>query len=389
MKLILKLIAGIVLGILIGLFAPAWITQTLLTFRDLFGQLLFFTIPLLILFFITSGIAGLPRDSGVLLGRTLGTAYLSTILAGTLAFLVAAVVVPMLASGAGATPPPEGEALEAFFEIEIPPLFGIMTALATAFIFGLGITATDSHQLKTLFDQGRDVISKLLVAVIIPLLPFYIAGVFAELAAAGTVFETLQTFGVVLLLSIALHWAWIVTLFVVAGLQAGRSPLSLIRNMLPAYFTALGTMSSAATIPVTLQSTRNNGVKREVSSFTVPLCATTHLAGSTITIVACTVAVMVLHDALAMPTLWDMIPFILMLGIVMLAAPGVPGGAVMSAIALLTSMLGFGESAVALMIALYMAQDSFGTAANVTGDGAIAVMIDEAAGDQTPGPKSS
>ena len=382
MKLILKLIAGIVLGILIGLFAPAWITQILLTFRDLFGQLLFFTIPLLILFFITSGIAGLPRDSGVLLGRTLGTAYLSTILAGTLAFLVAALVVPMLASGAAATPPADGETLEAFFEIEIPPLFGIMTALATAFIFGLGITATDSLQLKTLFDQGRDVISKLLVAVIIPLLPFYIAGVFAELAAAGTVFETLQTFGVVLLLSIALHWAWIVTLFVVAGLQAGRSPLSLIRNMLPAYFTALGTMSSAATIPVTLQSTRNNGVKREVSSFTVPLCATTHLAGSTITIVACTVAVMVLHDALAMPTLWDMIPFILMLGIVMLAAPGVPGGAVMSAIALLTSMLGFGESAVALMIALYMAQDSFGTAANVTGDGAIAVMIDEAAGEE-------
>jgi Na+/H+-dicarboxylate symporter len=388
MKLILKLIAGIILGILIGLFAPAWITQLLLTFRDLFGQLLFFTIPLLILFFITSGIAGLPRDSGMLLGRTLGTAYLSTILAGTLAFLVAALVVPMLATGTAGSPPADGHALEAYFQIEIPPLFGIMTALATAFIFGLGITATDSQQLKTLFDQGRDVISKLLVAVIIPLLPFYIAGVFAELAAAGTVFETLRTFGVVLVLAIVLHWAWIVTLFLIAGLQAGRSPISLIRNMLPAYFTALGTMSSAATIPVTLQSTRNNGVRREVSSFTVPLCATTHLAGSTITIVACTVAVMVLHDALAMPSLWDMIPFILMLGIVMLAAPGVPGGAVMSAIALLTSMLGFGESAVALMIALYMAQDSFGTAANVTGDGAIAVMIDEAAGDQTPGPES-
>ena len=382
MKLILKLIAGIVFGILLGLFAPAWATQLLLTFKDLFGQLLFFTIPLLILFFITSGIAGLPRDSGKLLGRTLGTAYLSTILAGTLAFLVAALVIPMLATGAATPPPENGAALEPFFVIEIPPLFGIMTALATAFIFGLGITATDSLQLKTLFDQGRDVISKLLVAIIIPLLPFYIAGVFAELAAAGTVFETLATFGVVLVLAIALHWVWIVTLFVIAGLQAGRSPITLIRNMLPAYFTALGTMSSAATIPVTLQSTRNNGVRREVSSFTVPLCATTHLAGSTITIVACTVAVMVLHDALAMPTLWDMIPFILMLGIVMLAAPGVPGGAVMSAIALLTSMLGFGESAVALMIALYMAQDSFGTACNVTGDGAIAVMIDEAAGEQ-------
>ncbi len=382
MKLILKLIAGIVFGILLGLFAPAWMTQILLTFKGLFGQLLFFTIPLLILFFITSGIAGLPRNSGRLLGRTLGTAYLSTILAGILAFLVAAMVVPLLATGAAAPPPENGDVLEPFFVVEIPPLFGIMTALATAFIFGLGITATDANQLKGLFDQGRDVISKLLVVIIIPLLPFYIAGVFAELAAAGTVFETLKTFGVVLVLAIALHWIWISVLFVIAGLRAGKSPITLIRNMLPAYFTALGTMSSAATIPITLQSTRNNGVRREISSFTVPLCATTHLAGSTITIVACTVAVMVLHDALAIPSLWDILPFIFMLGIVMLAAPGVPGGAVMSAIALLTSMLGFGESAVALMIALYMAQDSFGTACNVTGDGAIAVMIDEAAGEQ-------
>jgi len=382
MKLILKLIAGIVFGILLGLFAPEWMTRILLTFKVLFGELLFFTIPLLILFFITSGIAGLPRDSGRLLGRTLGTAYLSTIVAGIMAFLVAALVVPMLSTGVPAPPPENGAALDPFFELEIPPLLGIMTALATAFIFGLGITATDAHQLKDLFDQGRDVISKLLVVVIIPLLPFYIAGVFAELAVAGTVFETLATFGVVLVLAIALHWVWISVLFTIAGLRAGKSPISLIRNMLPAYFTALGTMSSAATIPVTLQSTRNNGVRREISSFTVPLCATTHLAGSTITIVACTVAVMVLHDALAVPSLWDILPFIFMLGIVMLAAPGVPGGAVMSAIALLTSMLGFGETAVALMIALYMAQDSFGTAANVTGDGAIAVMIDQAAGEE-------
>lgn len=381
MKLILKLIAGIALGILIGLFAPEWITRLLLTFKVLFGQLLFFTIPLLILFYITSGIAGLPRDSGKLLGATLGIAYTSTIIAGILAFLVASAVVPMLSAAAAGPPPGNGGVPEAFFEIEIPALFGIMTALATAFIFGLGIAATGSTTLKQVFDEGREVIRKLLVVVIIPLLPFYIAGVFAELAAAGTVFETLRTFGLVLLLAISLHWVWIVTLFIIAGLRSGKSPIGLIRNMLPAYFTALGTMSSAATIPVTLQSTRNNGVRKEVASFTVPLCATTHLAGSTITIVACTVAVMVLHDALAMPSLLTMLPFIFMLGIVMLAAPGVPGGAVMSAIALLTSMLGFGESAVALMIALYMAQDSFGTACNVTGDGAIAVLVDQSAGN--------
>lgn len=384
MKLILKLVAGIVLGMLLGLFAPAWAVQILLTFKALFGQLLFFTIPLLILFFITSGIAGLPLNSGRLLGRTLGATYLSTILAGVLAFLAASILVPLLTPETAGTTAGTGAVLEPFIELEIPPLLGIMTALVTAFIFGLGIAATGAVQMKQFFDEGRDIIEKMLVTVIIPLLPFYIAGVFAELAAAGTVFETLRTFGVVLALAVALHWGWIVTLFVIAGLRAGVSPFGLIRNMLPAYFTALGTMSSAATIPVTLQSVRKNGVREEIAGFTVPLCATTHLAGSTITIVSCAVAVMVMHDALAMPSLWTMLPFILMLGVVMLAAPGVPGGAVMSAVGLLGSMLGFGESALALMIALYMAQDSLGTACNVTGDGAIAVLVDQSEGAARP-----
>lgn len=378
MKLILKLLAGIAFGIVLGLIGPDWLIRILLTFKELFGQLLFFTIPLLILFFITAGIAGLPRDSGSLLARTLGAAYLSTILAGTVAFLVAAVVVPMLAAGDGAAPSDGARMLEPFITMDIPPLFGIMTALATAFIFGLGIAATGANQLKGVFSEGRDVIEKLLVMVIIPLLPFYIAGVFAELAVAGTVFQTIKTFGVVLVLAITMHWIWIITLFVIAGLRARRSPFGLIRNMLPAYFTALGTMSSAATIPVTLQSVRNNKIREDVASFAVPLCATIHLSGSTITIVTCAVAVTVLQNTLAVPELTAMFPFILMLGLVMLAAPGVPGGAVMSAVALLGSMLGFGDSAIALMIALYMAQDSFGTACNVTGDGAIALLVDQA-----------
>lgn len=378
MKLIGKLIAGIILGILIGLLGPAWIIRSLLTFKVLFGQLLFFTIPLLILFYITSGIAGLPQNSGKLLGRTLGLAYTSTILAGILAFLVAAVVVPLIATETTYTAPVEGQMLTPFLEMDIPPLMDIMAALATAFIFGLGIAATGAKQLKQFFDEGTAVIEKLLVAVIIPLLPVYIAGVFAELAAAGTVFETLGTFGVVLALSVLLHWVWITTLFTIAGIRSGTSPLTLIKTMLPAYFTALGTMSSAATIPVTLQSVRNTGVRENVAAFTVPLCATIHLSGSTITIVSCSVAVMVMHGGLSVPGLGTMLPVIFMLGLVMLAAPGVPGGAVMSAAALLASMLGFGETAVALMIALYMAQDSFGTACNVTGDGAIAILVDQA-----------
>ena len=377
MNLIVKLIAGIVLGIVIGLIAPDWVVQTLLTFKGLFGQLLFFTIPLLILFFITSGIAGLPRQSGRLLGQTLAGAYLSTIMAGILAFIAAVVLVPILTTSVGEAITDPNQTLGPFIEVNIPPLMSIMTALVAAFIFGLGIAAREAVALKQVFDQGRDVIESLLVSVIIPFLPLYIAGVFAELSAAGTVFATLKTFGVILALSVSLHWVWILVLYSIVGLKTKRSTFSLIRQMLPAYFTALGTMSSAATIPVTLKSAEANGVDPKIAGFTIPLCATTHLSGSTITIVACAVAVMVLQEGLALPGLIGMLPFILTLGVVMLAAPGVPGGAVMSAVGLLGSMLGFGETAVALMIALYMAQDSFGTACNVTGDGAISLWINE------------
>lgn len=389
MQLILKLIAGIVAGILIGLFAPYVVTQVLITLKALFGELLFFTIPLLILFFITSGIAALPRNAGRLLGRSLGLAYVSTLVAGTVAFAVASVLVPMLTTPGSATPATGQVTLAPYVELTIPPVFDVMTALALAFIFGIGIAATRSVQLKQLSDQGRDIIQRLLVKIIIPLLPLYIAGVFAELAAAGTVFGTLRTFGVVLIMALALHWAWIVILFTLAGVKAGKSPLVLIRNMLPAYFTALGTMSSAATIPVSLQATKNNGVEADVADFTVPLFATVHLSGSTITIVSCAVAVMSIYNGLDIPSLTIMVPFILMLGIVMLAAPGVPGGAVVAAVGLLGSMLGFSETAVALMIALYMAQDSFGTACNVTCDGALSILVGEAAEDTTPAAPSA
>ena len=377
MQLIARLIAGIVIGMLIGLFAPEGATRVLMTFTELFGELLFFTIPLLILFFISSGIAALPRNSGRLLGRSLLLAYSSTIVAGVLAFLLAALLVPMLTGSGAEAVDTNGVQLTPFIEMDVPPVFNVMTALVLAFVFGLGIAATQAPTLKTLADEGKAVINELLLRVIIPLLPFYIAGVFAELAATGTVFQTLQTFGVVLVLALALHWVWISSLFLVAALRSEASPLQLIRNMLPAYFTALGTMSSAATIPVSLQCSKRNGVNEAVADFTVPLFATTHLAGSTITIVSCTVAVMSLQSGLEIPSLFAMLPFIFMLGIVMLAAPGVPGGAVISAVGLLGTMMGFGEAAVALMIALYMAQDSLGTACNVTCDGALALLVNQ------------
>jgi len=377
MKLVIILIAGIVAGILLGLFAPDWMIRILITVKALFGELLFFTVPLLILFFISSGIAALPQQSGRLLGRSLGLAYGSTLLAGSLAFTVAGLLVPMLTGSVQAFDAAETLALQPYVTMTVPPVFNVMTALLLAFVFGLGIAATGAASLKAVSDQGRDVIQWLLLKAIIPLLPVYIAGVFAEMAAAGTVFATLRSFAVVLVMAVVLHWVWIVLLFVIAGIRTGHSPLRLIKNMLPAYITAIGTMSSAATIPVALQCSKNNGVSDDVANFAVPLFATIHLSGSTITIVSCAVAVITMQSGLDIPPLAVILPFLMTLGIVMLAAPGVPGGAVMSAVGLLGSMLGFGESALALMIALYLAQDSFGTACNVTGDGALALILGE------------
>ncbi|BED88752.1 MULTISPECIES: dicarboxylate/amino acid:cation symporter [unclassified Pseudoalteromonas] len=375
MKLILKLIAGIVAGILVGLYVPLTGVELLFTVKELIGQLISFTIPLIILFFIASGIAGLPKGSGHLLGKTVGFAYSSTVIAGTLAFLLVSAVIPLL-SGNITFEAEVATEIGSFIDLEIPPLMGVMTALVTAFVFGIGMSQLELETLKKVSDQGRDVIDALLSKVIIPALPFYIAGVFAEMTVAGTVVDTLQTFGVVLIAALVMHWLWLSVLYVSTGVLLKRNPLELVKNMLPAYFTALGTMSSAATIPVSLQSSKANNVKEDVANFTVPLCATIHLSGSTITIVTCAMAVMFLSPSMEVPSLIGMLPFIMMLGVVMIAAPGAPGGAVMSALGLLTSMLGFNEGAVALMIALYLAQDSFGTACNVTGDGIIALWVD-------------
>ena len=375
MKLILKLIAGIVAGILVGLYITLTGVELLYTVKELIGQLISFTIPLIILFFIASGIAGLPKGSGHLLGKTVGFAYGSTIIAGTLAFLLVTAVIPFLSGGISF----EAEAvteISSFIDLEIPPLMGVMTALMTAFVFGIGMSQLGLDTLKIVSDQGRDIIDGLLSKVIIPALPFYIAGVFAEMTVAGTVVDTLQAFGVVLIASLVMHWLWLSVLYIISGLLLKRNPIELIKNMLPAYFTALGTMSSAATIPVSLKSSKANKVNEDVANFSVPLCATIHLSGSTITIVTCAMAVMFLSPSMEVPSLISMLPFIMMLGVVMIAAPGAPGGAVMSALGLLTSMLGFNEGAVALMIALYLAQDSFGTACNVTGDGIIALWVD-------------
>lgn len=378
MRLVGKLALGIIAGILIGLVSPGWLTKVIVTFKVLFGQLLGFTIPLIIIFFIVSGIASFGKHSGKMLGLTSLIAYTSTILAGILAFIVALIIIPRITSTGGAAV--EAEALEPLFDLEIDPIVGVMTALVAAFVFGIGLTRVKSPTLTSLFNEGREIIERFIWAIIIPILPFYIASIFVELSAEGTVFETLKTFGIVLFIAVIVHWLWLIVLYATAGTYTGKNPFSLLKTMLPAYFTGLGTMSSAATIPVTVRQAKENKVNEAVADSVIPLGATIHLAGSTITLVLCSVAVMVLSNDLSMPTFGEMLPFIFLLGIAMVAAPGIPGGAVMAAVGLLESMLGFGATAVGLMIALYMAQDSFGTATNVTGDGAIALIVDKVMG---------
>src|SRR5690625_3913882 len=293
MKLILKLVLGIVIGIIVGFIAPEFLVRILVTFKDIFGQFLEFTIPLIIIFFIVSGIASFGKHSGKMLGITSAIAYSSTILAGTLAFIVALIVIPMLVGNGGGTAE-EAAGIEPFFELTIDPLTGVMTALVAAFVFGIGITRIQSPTLKSFFDEGKEIVERLIWKIIIPILPFYIASIFAELAADGTVFETLKAFGVVLVMAVVVHWIWLIVLYLSAGAISGIHPFKALKTMLPAYFTGLGTMSSAATIPVTVSQAKKINVSGGIADSAVPLCATIHLAGSTITLVFCSVAVMVL-----------------------------------------------------------------------------------------------
>ena len=251
----------------------------------------------------------------------------------------------------------------------------VMTALVLAFTLGLGLASLNSDALKNVARDFQEIIVRMISAVILPLLPLYIFGIFLNMTHSGQVYSILMVFIKIIGVIFALHIFLLVFQYSIAALFVHKNPFKLLNKMLPAYFTALSTQSSAATIPVTLEQTKKNGVSAEVAGFVIPLCATIHLSGSTLKIVACALALMMMQG---IPFDFPLFAgFIFMLGIAMIAAPGVPGGAIMASLGILQSMLGFDESAQALMIALYIAMDSFGTACNVTGDGAIALIIDK------------
>ena len=370
-----RILVAIVLGILLGLVLPETVARVFTTFNGIFSGFLGFLIPLIIVGLVTPAIAELGHGAGKMLAATAGIAYLSTLLCGLFALALSLLLLPRMLGGASvdSLENPEDSAIAPYVEIDIPPVFDVMTALVLSFCLGIGLTLVSRGALQESFVQLRTIIVRIIEAIIIPLLPLYIFGMFLGLTLNGQIWTVIGTFLTVILLVFAMTVVVLLAQYAVAGWAMGRNPLKMLWRMMPAYLTALGTSSSAATIPVTTECTKRNGVPEAIADFVVPLCATIHLAGSTLKITTFAVAIMIVTG---MPLdLGALLGFVVMLGVVMIAAPGVPGGAIMAAAGVLTSVLGFGEAAVGLMIAAYIAIDSFGTATNVTGDGAIAALM--------------
>lgn len=374
-------VIAIVSGVVFGQFLPVSIARIFVTFNSLFGNFLSFAIPLIILGLVAPAIGDLGKGAGRLLALTALIAYGSTLFSGFFTFLSCSAIFPSILptnTELVALENPEDFMLTSYFTVAMPPLMDVMTSLLLAFVIGLGLSNISGTTLRDALNDFKEIVIRLIGKAIVPLLPLHIFGIFLNMTVSGQVMSIIGMFLKVIVVIFVLHVLLLVIQFLIAGGVSGKNPFRLLRTMLPAYATALGTQSSAATIPVTLQQTLKNGVRESIAVFTVPLCATIHLSGSTMKIVACAMAIMIMAGEPV--TFGDFTGFIMMLGIVMVAAPGVPGGAIMAALGVLHTMLGFNETLQALMIALYIAMDSFGTACNVTGDGAIAVVVDKIAG---------
>lgn len=379
---------AIALGIVMGFVAPMWLARIFATFNSLFSQFLGFMIPMIIVGFVTPAIADIGGRAGKLLLATAILAYAATFLAGLISYFTGTLTFPSLIGGEAAVDIVEKEGeINPFFTMDMPPLMTVMTSLVLAFMLGLGIAFLKGDSLRRGFGEFRDIVSKTINVVILPLLPVYIFGIFLIMTKVGQVGIILGCFFKIIIVIFLLHIFILVLQYCIAGFVSKQNPFKMLRVMMTAYFTALGTQSSAATIPVTLRQTIKLGVDEDIAGFVVPLCATIHMSGSTLKIVACALALMILSNQPY--DLGMFMHFISMLGITIIAAPGIPGGAIMASLGLLGSILGFNEHMLALMIALYIAMDSFGTACNVTGDGALAVIINRFFGNKNKKAESS
>ena len=377
--LLARIVIAIILGIAIGTFFPAPLVRIFVTFNGIFSEFLNFSIPLIILGLVAVAIADIGKGAGKMLLITALIAYGATLFSGFLSYFTGVTIFPSLIEpGAPLEEVSEAQGILPYLSVSIPPLMNVMTALILAFTLGLGLASLNSDALKNVTRDFQEIIVRMISAVILPLLPLYIFGIFLNITHSGQVYSILMIFIKIIGVIFILHIFLLVFQYSIAALFVRKNPFKLLGKMMPAYFTALGTQSSASSIPVTLKQTKKNGVSADIAGFVIPLCATIHLSGSTLKIVACALALMMMQG---IPFDFPLFAgFIFMLGITMVAAPCVPGGAIMAALGILQSMLGFDESAQALMIALYIAMDSFGTACNVTGDGAIALIIDKMMG---------
>lgn len=373
-NLLVKILISIGVGILAGLVIPEWAGRVFATFNAVFSQFLSFLIPLIIVGFVVPAIADVGKNAGKILMATAAIAYLFTTMSGFFSYAVGATLFPGLVSPAELSGQmKEGCDLAPYFTITMPPLFDVMSALVLSFLLGICMAYLKTPVLKQASEEFNRIVSKTINGIIIPLLPLYIFGIFLNMTVAGQVMTVLGAFASIIGIIFAMHIVLLVALYSIAACFSHTNPLKNLLTMMPAYFTALGTQSSAATIPVTLRQAIKMGIREDIAGFVIPLCATIHMSGSAMKITACALAIMIMQG-MPVDTL-TFSGFVMMLGITMIAAPGVPGGCIMAALGLLSGMLGFDEQQLALMIALYIAMDSFGTACNVTGDGAIALII--------------
>lgn len=423
--LLIKIVIAIILGIILGLLFQVLpfgevLGKILMTLSKLFSNFLSFIVPLLVVGLVAPGIGHLGKDAGKLLLITIAIAYAFTLFSGFGTYFVTSLIYPFMLDNATIfqTDAHVENSIAPYFTLDMPPVLSVTSALIFAFVIGFGLAVTKTDKLMDVIDDLRIIINKIIVSVIIPLLPFYILTIFMNITYVGEIGKVLVVFIKIIILIFILTVVLLLIFFSVAGIIAKKNPIQLLRKMMPAYLTALGTSSSAATIPVTLEATLSNGVRRSIASFVIPLCATINLSGSMLKIVACAFAIIYTHgmvieykvveevkpatEITASASINDadekskvnvvekrevvkrteitfgvIVAFIFTLAVAMVAAPGVPGGAIVTAQAVLTSVLGFSPELYGLMFALYIVMDSFGTATNVTGDGAVAVIIDK------------
>lgn len=372
-SLVFKLIVGIGLGILVGNYAPEGLMKAIITFKGIFSNLISYVVPLIILGFITPAIVSLKDSAGKILTVTLVICYISSVGAALLSVASGYAIIPHLNIAshvdAGTSLP------DPVVELSFPPIMPVLTALVTAILIGLAVVWSKSQKWSDLLTEFNDIVLAIVNKVVVPVLPVYIFTTFAGLSYEGVILTELPVFLKIIVIVIIGHYIWMALLYALGGLFSKRNPLGVVKHYLPAYLTALGTMSSAATLPVALQCARKSEIlDPEIRDFVIPVCSNTHLCGSVLTE---TFFVMVVSQILYghLPDFSTMMTFAMLLGIFAIAAPGVPGGTVVASLGLIISVLGFDDNGTALMLSIFALQDSFGTACNVTGDGAIALMV--------------